>query len=74
MILGAICQLAYRLLRLQLFRKKTAWNASTLMAFRQTFTCAPAVIEQMKTKVKITLNAEGVGVGAIERFWRVLQT
>lgn len=74
MILGAICQLAYRLLRLQLFRKKTAWNASTLMAFRQTFICAPAVIEQMKTKVKITLNAEGVGVEAIERFWRVLQT
>lgn len=74
MILSALCQLAYRLLRLQLFRKKTNWNASTLKAFRSAFICAPAVIDQMKTKVKITLNAEAVGVDAIERFWRVLQT
>lgn len=74
MLLSALCQLAFRLLRIQLFGKNSDWNTATLTAFRHTFMCAPAVIEQLKTKVKISLNAEVVGLEAIERFWRLIRT
>ena len=71
MLLSAFCQLAFRLLRNQLFRKNTHWNQSTLNAFRHAFICAPAVIEQLKTKVKISLNVQVLGYDAIASFWQL---
>lgn len=71
MLLAAICQLAYRILRRNFFTKNTPWHESTLRVFRRTFICTGGVVEQLKTCVRVSLNPMTEQKNVTANFWRI---
>ncbi len=47
------------------------WYSANLNTFRRAFICVPALLVQMRTKVKIHLNTGSLSRGDFCRFWAV---
>lgn len=74
MILAALCQLAYRILRRNFFTKNTPWYDSTLRVFRRAFICIGGVVDQFKTGIRISLNPMPGSENDVGKFWRMHPT
>lgn len=70
MLLGAICQLFYRILRSCFFTKQSAWRSAGLTSFRKAFVSVAALVIELKSKVKIHINC-GQNQEDSYRFWNV---
>ena len=68
MLLGALCQLAFKILRTCYFRKKSPWHTSTLRRFRETFIRIPAQIKEFKTRVKVLISCPRETLAAVSGF------
>lgn len=71
MLLAALCQLFFRILRTCFYGRKSSWYSANLNTFRRAFVCVPALLVQMRTKVKIHLNTGSLSRGDFCRFWAV---
>ena len=69
MLLAAICQLSFRILRSCLYTKKSSWNTANLHSFRNAFICVPALLIELKTKLKLHLNPGKLSKADYCRFW-----
>ncbi len=69
MLLGAICQLFYKVLRTTLYRKTSRWNNCTLTAFRNAFVTIPGVLRPGRRKVFLHLKSRRNLSPEINRFW-----
>jgi hypothetical protein len=56
MLLGAFCQLAYRLVRIFCFKKGHALREANLETVRRIFICCPATIRTTARRIKVTLS------------------
>lgn len=72
MLLGAICQLFFQILRKCFFNKRAKWNSVNLETFRSAFIKVPALLVLQKKRVKIHLNLSGVAEHDLRRFWTPL--
>lgn len=71
MLLAAVCQLFYRILRSCFFTKQSSWRSSGLTSFRNAFVSVPALLVEFKSKVKIHLNLSSLKHQDISRFWSI---
>ena len=70
MLLGAFCQLAYRLMRIFCFKTGNRFREATLDSVRRTFICCPASIRSFKRKIQITLSSSMLPLsGDLQRIW-----
>lgn len=69
MLLGALCQLCYRVLRSCFFNKRSSWKNSGLRSFQEAFVLVPARIVEGKRKVKIFLRLEALNQQEVRRYW-----
>ena len=71
MLLAAICQLFFRILRSCIYTKASSWSTSNLNTFRNAFICVPALLIELKTKVKIHFNPRNLTKADYCRFWAI---
>lgn len=74
MLLGALTQLALRMLRTNFFKKSSPWHGCTLRKFRAAFIAVPAIVRKLKTKLQITISPGSTPETDLKSFWRVLPT
>ncbi len=68
MLLGALCQLCYRIIQQTVFRSSQHWYSATIWSFRDKFIRIPATIVELTRKVKITINP-GLLSAEMNQFW-----
>lgn len=70
MLLGACCQLAYRLFRIFSFKKGNSWRDATIEKVRRTFVCCPAIFRGTVRKLEVTLpRSLDALMPCIKRIW-----